>query len=199
MAYRPNAWDDIQIEYVNKIIRDYGIKRFFETGTYHGQTSLYFCMNGLDVYTVENNQNSYLTAKEILAGSEIKLFYNDSRQVLKDYVEQDLDEDTLFYLDAHWGDNLPLTGELEILDKEDKFVVVCHDVLVPFRTHFKWDKDVSDAFHNFKFTKPTTKIYPRYNIPMKVPPYVLCGYVILLRDYPMIMDKRFIFEEVIYP
>lgn len=196
MAYRPNAWDDIQIEYVNKLIKDYGVKRFFETGTLHGQTSLYFYVHGLDVYTVDNDKVSYMLSKENFTGTDIKLFFGDSRETLKDYIEQDLGKDTLFYLDAHWGKQCPLAGELEILDKEDKFIVICHDVLVPSRIHFKMDEDVSQIFHSFKFTKPIQKIYPRYNLVMNFHPYVLCGYVILIRGYPIIEDKRFVFDKV---
>jgi hypothetical protein len=193
LSCRPSAWDDVQIEYINKMIAEYGIKRLFETGTFHGQTALYFrVMRGLDVYTVENAPSYHDVAFENLNGSGVMQMFGDSRTVLKNYISTGNSGDTLYYLDAHLGSNCPLKGELEILDATDKFVAVCHDVLVPNMPHFGGEHGVTDIFNQFQFTKPTTVLYPNYVTQMHYHPHKLIGMAIVIRGYPIISDARFI-------
>lgn len=189
---KPSAWDDVQIEYVHRIIDELGIKNFLETGTFQGNTSLYFWRHGLKVYTVEISRESFLECVERFKGTDIEAVNMDSVEYLKEFLKRGR-EDTLYYLDAHWG-HLPLRDELSLILKLPHFIIIVHDVQVPNQPQFSFQNDVNERFVHTPLPEGTTRIFPRYNTPNRYWPGYLVGYCILSRGYPLIKDDRFTFE-----
>lgn len=186
---KPSAWDDIQIEYVKKLIDELGIKNFFETGTYKGNTSLYFWRRGLKVYTAEISKKFFNECVELFKGTNIEAVNVRSIQYLKQFLEKSI-ENTLFYLDAHWGD-IPLKAELSELLKLDRFVIIVHDVQIPNQPQFSFDIDVSSSFLHTPLPEGTAIVFPKYHTQNKNWPSYLTGYFILSKGYSLIRDDRF--------
>jgi hypothetical protein len=85
-----------------------------ETGTYQGSTTAFFATFGLPVITAEINPKFAAFSRERLnAWKNVELYESDSVQVLKKLVQENDGRSvpTLFYLDAHWAEHLPLREE----------------------------------------------------------------------------------------
>lgn len=194
----PNSWDNVQIEYITKLINTLGIHHFVETGTYHGQTSLYWYNRRLRVHTVETNRAYFEIALKNFTGLDIESHYGDSRDYIRWIVNRKYD-DALYYLDAHWDGISPIGDELDIIIKQPKFLVLAHDTPIPDNGNFKSDSSVSEIWNKYLEADPfpigTTIIYPKYNTPNSNPPGFLCGYCIISKGYPLILDDRFVFME----
>jgi hypothetical protein len=72
----------------------------------------------LPVYSVEADARNYGFAKMRLRKHDnIKLSLGDSREFITKFIESEATKYTghplLFYLDAHWGKDLPLFEEVE--------------------------------------------------------------------------------------
>tara|TARA_B110000438_G_scaffold285389_1_gene315429 strand:- start:3935 stop:4642 length:708 start_codon:yes stop_codon:yes gene_type:complete len=112
------------------------IKAIVETGTFLGTTTALFGATGLPVYTCEI-QTRYF------ANTRMRFRFN--RQNIHQYRNNSPDflcqlavdsaipkTDTLFYLDAHWEENLPLREEVEIIFSHwENAVVIVDDFCVP--------------------------------------------------------------------
>jgi hypothetical protein len=112
------------------------IKAIVETGTFRGTTTALFGATSLPVYTVEINPRyfSYAKMRFRFNRANIHLYRNDSRSFLKSLSEDSSvpKEDVFFYLDAHWGKDLPLRDELEIIfSKWRRPIVMIDDFQVP--------------------------------------------------------------------
>jgi hypothetical protein len=91
-----------------------------ETGTHRGTTAEYMHrVSGLPVFTVEVGARYFLYARHRLSRYQsVSVQNGDSRTFLNALVRQHtelLDRPVLFYLDAHWHDDLPLRDELDII------------------------------------------------------------------------------------
>ena len=124
-----------RLEFTREIIRRCGIARIVETGTHHATTTRWFAQFGLPVVTSEIDLQ---LAK--LSKSRLRLFPNvevrgaDSISALKRLASEPIDHGlpTLFYLDAHWYDHLPLREEVELALKHfAKAVLIIDDFAVP--------------------------------------------------------------------
>jgi hypothetical protein len=126
-----------------ELIERYGFRGIVETGTFRGTTSDLLARSGLPVYTVEAHPRfyTYCRARFWREGrSNLHLYQSDSRTFLRQ-LEADPavpKEDVFFYLDAHWGEDLPLREELEIIfGNWRRSVVMIDDFHVPgFRYKF---------------------------------------------------------------
>ena len=110
-----------------------------ETGTYKGRTTLLFAESVLPVYTVEHNPLFFGYAQMQLRGlKNVHLFQNDSRNFLEYLAGAGRlpTQRTFFYLDAHWGEHLPLAEEIRIINKHWRnAVVMIDDFQVPGTTY----------------------------------------------------------------
>jgi len=112
------------------------IKHIVETGTYLGDTSAYMATtSGVPVSTCEQNKKLYSLAKLRLKDMPLVTLFNlDSRVFLKN-LSQDkkfTESECFFYLDAHWGKDLPLKEEISIIAScWDKFIIMIDDFKVP--------------------------------------------------------------------
>jgi len=123
-----------------QIVRDlvFGlrIEQFVETGTFHGTTTEFLAnLLGAPVFTVELHPRTFVVAKRRLAQYPwVTVELGDSRTFLRDLASKEelCGRRTLFYLDAHWGRDLPLGAELAIIvEAWPDAVVVIDDFEVP--------------------------------------------------------------------
>jgi hypothetical protein len=122
-------------EMVERIIPLCGIVRFVETGTYVGNTTEYFAKFNLPVITAESDPvHAALAAERLRPWQNVQLRTYDSVRALRELAQEPIDRaaPTLFYLDAHWHEYLPLRDELEIaLGQFANAVVLIDDFQVP--------------------------------------------------------------------
>jgi predicted O-methyltransferase YrrM len=112
-----------------------GVDAIIETGTYVGASTCFFSRQGVPVHTCESQIEFFATALANLADcSNVKMYLQDSRAFLK-YLSQDESIDykcPLFYLDAHWYNDLPLADEIKtIRQRWPTFVIMVDDFEVP--------------------------------------------------------------------
>jgi predicted O-methyltransferase YrrM len=130
-----------------QIFRDlmtaFSFEVILETGTWIGNTSAYMAQtSGLPVHTCELNQRFHRIAQMRLAGvTGIHFALADSRRFLEDAARSQLAKMfTFFYLDAHWYDDLPLAGELDLIERNwQNFVVLIDDFQVPGDEGYGYD------------------------------------------------------------
>lgn len=121
---------------VEAIIREYGVKNFVETGTYKGNTTRDVAGTFPDVLvqSVELSPKFHEHVSPTLTSfPNIKSFLWNSVDFLKNVKLND--GPTLYYLDAHWGDQHPLPTELDVISKRalGNEIIVIDDFQVPNR------------------------------------------------------------------
>jgi hypothetical protein len=114
-----------------------------ETGTFRGTSTAFFAaVTGTPVETVEISARYYEYSRrrlERLPGITVHL--GDSRGFLRDQARKRPDATALIYLDAHWGDDLPLAEELHIIASEwTHSIVMIDDFEVPGDTGYEFDE-----------------------------------------------------------
>ena len=101
-----------------------------ETGTYRGESTVYFGATGCPVYSSEVNPRFLGYARMRLRfRSNVHILLGDSRQFLRRLIEDpNVPKDKVFfYLDAHWHDDLPLRDEVELIFRNWKRAIVMVD------------------------------------------------------------------------
>ena len=106
-----------------------------ETGTYLGASTAHFARQGLPVHTCESQDQFFARAIANLADfSNVRLYLQDSRAFLKGLASDPaLDYACpIFYLDAHWYNDLPLAEEIAIIrNRWPRFMIMVDDFEVP--------------------------------------------------------------------
>jgi predicted O-methyltransferase YrrM len=107
-----------------------------ETGTYRGITTEWLAsIFGVQVYSIELEPYFFhYSSFRLRSDRRVALFRGDSQAVLRQFSTNPTipKRRVLFYLDAHWGDDLPLKAELEaVADGWDDSVVIIDDFEVP--------------------------------------------------------------------
>jgi hypothetical protein len=99
----------------------------------------------LPVYSVEANAQSYAFAKwRLRKHKNIRLSLGDSREFITEFMESEAAKYSahplLFYLDAHWGEDLPLFAEVaKITSSFSKAVIIIDDFQVPDDDGYGYD------------------------------------------------------------
>jgi hypothetical protein len=113
-----------------------------ETGTFRGSTTRFLAHNsdGARVYSCEYDPLNFEFAKWRLRGDKNAfLFKMDSRDFLRD-LKISRQARAFFYLDAHWGAELPLREELNlIIHNFENFVIMIDDFEVPNDPGYQFD------------------------------------------------------------
>ena len=112
------------------IVRICTIEQIVETGTYRGATTAWFTQFGLPVHTVEANRRfAHLARLRFASEPLVHAFEMDSATFLEALANEDklTGAVTLFYLDAHWGERLPLAEELRTVARAFTSSVVVVD------------------------------------------------------------------------
>ena len=137
------------------------IEAIVETGTYRGTTTALFAATALPVYSSELNLRFYFYARMrfFLTRNRVRIQNSDSRSFLNGLSkEPHLTNSTVFfYLDAHWGDDLPLREELQfIFGYWRNPVVMIDDFCVP-GTEYKFDDYGQGKTLDMSYLDPTIK------------------------------------------
>ena len=119
-------------------------RAIIETGTHRGATTRFLhYASGLPVYTVEINPRWYGYSKtRFFLNQNIFCHLGDSRSFLKKILTDDplRRKNIFFYLDAHWGKDLPLQEEIEIIFGNcPQSVVMVDDFKVPGDDGYRYD------------------------------------------------------------
>jgi hypothetical protein len=134
------------------------IKAIVETGTFRGTTTALFAATGLPVYTTEIHPRffSYSRLHFLFNRDVIHLYNQDSRSFLRALSEDRSvpNEDVFFYLDAHWGEDLPLREELEIIFSNWKRPVVMIDDFAVPNSDYGFDSYGPEKTLNLKYIEP---------------------------------------------
>lgn len=143
---------DYQVEkQIDKLFKLFNIKCCLETGTYTGNTSIWFSNRVDDVYTVELTDKWYnFSRKKFMKQniSNINIFRNHSVNFLKNnlFKIKEKYSKIICYLDAHWEDDWPLNNEIIEIAKvyKDNAIIIIDDFKVPNR-NFQFDSYKREA------------------------------------------------------
>jgi len=117
-----------------------------ETGTYVGASTEFIASaSKLPVYSVEANARNFGFAKmRLKRHRNVQLSLGDSREFLMKFIAYNAARYTgcplLFYLDAHWDEDLPLSDELAIIFSSfSRAIVLIDDFQVPDDDGYGYD------------------------------------------------------------
>ena len=115
-----------------KLIKKFNIKKIIETGTYYRWSTKKICEFGINVETIELDQNNFNQAQNLLKNiNNVKLHLGSSPEILENILNEG-EENIMFFLDAHWGKYWPLKDELSVIAKKKiKPIISIHDFYVP--------------------------------------------------------------------
>ena len=119
---------------VLEAVRRCAFRQIVETGTFRGASTEWFSQFGLPVYSVEINERAaHFSGLRLRKNNLVHLATGDSAAFLRSLVrEPERLVPTFFYLDAHWGERLPLREELEVIRANfPSAVIMVDDFAVP--------------------------------------------------------------------
>ncbi len=120
---------------VEETLKKLQITTFVETGTYLGETTEWAAQTGLRVFTVEvDERRREMLERKMEPFERVVWRLGDSRQFLNDLISEAACplQRVLFYLDAHWFQDLPLRQEVDlIIANWRRSVIVIDDFRVP--------------------------------------------------------------------
>jgi len=135
-----------------------------ETGTHVGASTEFMAeVSKLPVYSVEADARCIGFAKmRLRKRRNVQLFLGDSRAFLRNFTAGDgakyLGRPLLFYLDAHWRKDLPLSEELEIIFSSFlQAIVMIDDFHVPHDSGYGYDDYGAGKTLNREYIAPQVK------------------------------------------
>jgi hypothetical protein len=132
-----------RLEVARSIIEKCGIAQIIETGTYRGTTTEWFAQFGIPVLSAEIRPRFASFAQHRMAHlPNVQIECLDSVAALKRWSDtvEITSRRTLFYLDAHWEEHLPLCEELKIIDRNfEDWIVIIDDFKVPTDAVYGFD------------------------------------------------------------
>jgi hypothetical protein len=160
--WRRNAFngDGIEQRLVLRIVRDLGIDRVVETGTYLGHTTYFLATEfpAIPIETWEVDRDFYRRARRNLAACpNVRVRHGDSAVLLEEAASRSAQGNAFFYLDAHWHPGWPLRRELRAIVSGGSAVVLIDDFKVPGRPDYAFavDEGVRSSFApEFRNTDP---------------------------------------------
>ena len=158
--------------YVLGLVQRYGIRTFIETGTFRGDTLAWFAERNphVECYSCETNSLYFRTARFRTAlRSNVHIKQIDSRVFLEE-VHSVADSPVLLWLDAHWGNDHPLPGELDVLNLlYRKWIALIDDFQIPERPGFGfdsyWDRPINLEYISPHLPKEREVWLPDYDPP----------------------------------
>lgn len=147
----PNQMDafnaDFYIEQEFLKLRDrFKITKAVETGTCFGSSTLFLAKHFGYVATIEIVEQYLKIAKERFVDyNNINAYHGDSKALLAQMIaDNKIGNDSIFFLDAHWGGHCPLPDELKAIAAAGiSPVIAIHDFKVPGEPSLgfdTWDK-----------------------------------------------------------
>jgi hypothetical protein len=128
-AARRNLFETLRVALAPAVI--------VETGAFRGSTTEYLGRSGLPVFSAELDLHAYgFSLARTFRQLNVKIMLGDSRSMLKRLMANPRwtndSEVQFFYLDAHWGDDLPLAEEIDIIFSHcPNALVMIDDFAVP--------------------------------------------------------------------
>lgn len=128
----PAYSDPELLEITLELSKKFNLNTFFETGTYHGNTTKIVSKYFDKVITIENNPDFYQIASNNLKDiNNCDLYLGSSPEMMEKCIKKN-NNSIFFFLDAHWEDYFPLLDELKIIKMKNlKPVIAIHDFYVP--------------------------------------------------------------------
>ena len=128
----PMNGQGLRCRMVAELVINSGTVAIVETGTYRGTTTEWLSAFQLPIYTCEANAENFGYAHARLKTlKNVQPIHLDSREALrtlmKGTLSQRLNETILFYLDAHWENDLPLADEVDIIFSHSDTAIVMID------------------------------------------------------------------------
>ncbi len=149
-----------------KLKQKFGLKNAIETGTCLGYTTAFLGYHFENVRTVEISEQ-YLNIAKVNRLNNFKnaeTFLGSSADLMKTMLNG-MSDQTLIFLDAHWGNHCPLKDELSaIAETGIKPVIAIHDFYVPNHPELGYDSIDGQPF-TYEWLEPLfEKIYGKsYN------------------------------------
>jgi hypothetical protein len=145
---------------VRGLVREYSVQTIVETGTYHGDTTVFLAGIAKHVITIEADpryDNSHLSQFP-----NVEVIIGDSAMFLGWALHYPAPY--LFFLDAHWTEPTPTPRELlRIAELKIHPIIVIHDVQVPDHPELGFDR-YNDFTYNIETIRPyLTSIYGGQN------------------------------------
>jgi hypothetical protein len=133
-----------------------------ETGTYRGESTIFFAAAGCPVYSSELNPRYLGYAQTRLRSrSNVHFCLGDSRQFLRRLIKDPAvsKDKVFFYLDAHWHDDLPLREEVDLIFRHwAKPVVMIDDFQVPDDSGYQFDDYGGENKLSLEYLYPVTNL-----------------------------------------
>jgi hypothetical protein len=128
-------------ETIRQLIAGFEPESYIETGTFFGFTTRRLAETGAPVFSVELDPGIHNVARMRLARhSNVTLLLGDSAKVLGDLTRDPSIRKPFVYLDAHWGDHLPLPEEVSVTFAAwDDALIAIDDFLVPDEPDYGYD------------------------------------------------------------
>ena len=132
-----------RLEIARSLIEKCRIEQIIETGTFRGQTTEWFAQFNLPVFSAEIQPRlASFAQRRMAAQKNVQIKNIDSISALQQWCVQTeiVSRRTLFYLDAHWEEFLPLRDELDIIaSKFSQWLTIVDDFKVPFDDGYNFD------------------------------------------------------------
>lgn len=149
-------------EIFDELFAVFPLAQIVETGTYRGTTTRHLATTyGVPVVSAEINPRYYYFSRlHLLSCGNVTQFLGSSVSVLERLGADPgaTSKFTLFYLDAHWRDYLPLRDELAIIfSRWPKCVVAVDDFQVAGDDGYGFDDYGKDMALNLEYIAPVLK------------------------------------------
>lgn len=151
-------------------LRDkFGIRTIVELGTCLGSSTLWMAKHFDRVFTIEINREYRDIACDRFGvdahRADVWSFLGDTVNILPKLFTEESEPETIrepfiLFIDSHWGDNVPMLQELEIIAQTKiKPVIVIHDFKVPNQPGLGFDEYKGQAFDWEYIFEAIQKIY----------------------------------------
>jgi hypothetical protein len=149
---------------VKTFIRQLSLHAIVETGTYRGTTTAYLASSTqLPIYTVELKMRTLgFACAALWLFKNVQVYGGDSRQFLRTLAANRAlrGKRLLFYLDAHWPQDLPLAEEIDIVFRNwNRALVLVDDFHVPDDSGYAYDNYGPGKALTFDYIRPAIRTF----------------------------------------
>ena len=152
-------------EIVRELIEYCGVSRIVETGTFRGTTTEWFAGFNIPVLSFEVVPRfAEFSRTRLKKNKHVRIEITNSVDGIKKMAGSN--DITLFYLDAHWYDYLPLLDEYALIqEKFPRFIIVIDDFKVPDDAGYTYDDYGPDMQLTLEYMSPAFKKTPSVYFP----------------------------------
>ena len=164
MGKGPLNSQDLRIKLVKDLLKSFKPLLIVETGTFLGDTTEFLSKYSKVISIEKSRLFYYLSTSRFYNKKQIQIIHGKSEVELRKLIN--FHDKTFFYLDAHWGEELPLKDEVEqITNNYSKYLICIDDFAVPNDNSWGFDSYAGVKLDiNLLSNLKNTKIYfPKYN------------------------------------